>query len=112
MQVVVYRQGRRARPGIEESVTRYLTLALGRSGRRVSRAVVRLTRVRGDRYGSARRCRVVAELVPRGQIVVEATEQRVSDAIRRAAHRTARRIHERRARRRRVARFVARRRAA
>ena len=112
MQVLVHRHGRRVRPGIEQSVARRLTNALGRLGERVSRIDVRLTRVNGDRKGFGRRCRVLVALMPRGQIVAEATEQRFGDALRRAAQRTVRQIRKGRERHRSKVRYVALRRAA
>lgn len=112
MHVLVYRQGQRVRPGVEELVARRLNFAIGRFAPRVAQVEVGLNKVDGDREGRGRRCRIRVALVPRGRVIAEATEHRFVAAISRCVQRIARQIRKRWGRQRRLKRYVLRRRAA
>ncbi len=78
-----------------ELMTRRLEHALDRLSDRLGQVVVRLTDLNGPRGGEDLRCRIVAELVPTGQVVVEDVAPHPVQAITRAASRLARSIKRR-----------------
>ena len=75
-----------------EIVNRRLGFALGRFGDRVRRVSVRFTDVNGPRGGVDTTCRIVARIVPRGEVRVEVTDVGVEAAVSRAAERLSRRV--------------------
>ena len=75
-----------------EIVERRLGFALGRFGARIRRVEVLLTDVNGPRGGVDKTCRIVARIVPRGEVRVEAADVGVEAAVSRAAERISRRV--------------------
>jgi ribosome-associated translation inhibitor RaiA len=75
-----------------EIVERRLGFALGRFGNRVRIVSVRFTDVNGPRGGVDTTCRIVATIVPKGEVRVEVTDVGVEAAVSRAAKRIARRV--------------------
>ena len=75
-----------------EIVERRLGFALGRFGDRVRRVSVRFTDENGPRGGVDTTCRIVATIVPRGEVRVEVADVGVEAAASRAAERISRRV--------------------
>lgn len=75
-----------------EIVERRLAFALGRFGDRIHRVTVRFTDMNGPRGGVDTTCRIVARIVPRGELRVEITDVGVEAAVGRAAERMSRRV--------------------
>lgn len=78
-----------------ERVGRRLGFALGRFGDRVGRVAVHLIDLNGPRGGVDKRCRVVAEVLGRGPVVVEDTNASLTAAIDRAADRVGQAVRRR-----------------
>lgn len=85
-----------------EIVERRLGFALGRFENRVGRVSVRFTDVNGPRGGVDTMCRIVAMIVPRGEVHVEVTDVGVEAAVSRAAARISRRVSTKLERRRNI----------
>ena len=81
-------------------VERRLAFALSRLGGRVRRVSVLLTDVNGPRGGVDTTCRIVARIVPKGELRVEVTDVGIEAAVSRAAERISRRVSTELARRR------------
>lgn len=75
---------------ISTHIERRLRFALGRFGARIVRVVVTLTDLGEPRGGIGKQCRMVAAIVPQGEVVVEANDVEISSAIDRAAERLGR----------------------
>jgi len=71
MQLRIYGVNYTLDDGLKDFITRRLHFALGRFAPRISRLTVRLTDVNGPRGGVDKRCRITAELTPRGEVAIE-----------------------------------------
>ena len=82
------------RIGVTEAVSahieRRLRFALGRFGARIVRVTVTLADLSEPRGGIDKRCRMIAAIVPRGEVVIEANDVEILSAIDRAAERLGR----------------------
>ncbi len=67
-----------------------LRFALGRFGGRVGRVMVRLSDINGPRGGVDKSCRISAEVLPSGRVMLEETDRELYTAIDRAAERIGR----------------------
>lgn len=78
-----------------ERIDRRLGFALGRFGDRVGRVAVYLVDLNGPRGGVDKQCRVVAEVLGHGLVVVEDTNASLTAAIDRAADRVGQGVRRR-----------------
>ena len=86
--------------GLSAHIERRLRFALGRFGARVARVETTLTDLNGPRGGVDKQCRIIASLVPKGEVIVEVRDADIFIAVDRAADRlgrvTARELERRR----------------
>jgi hypothetical protein len=87
MQLEIRSRGLELCAAWEDSIRRRLGLALGRFGSRVGRVTVHLAGTEARRGGADTRCRIVARLLPAGQVCVEVTDTDPKTALNRAAQR-------------------------
>lgn len=95
MRVDIHGHGLEVGPEQKERVERRLGFALGRFGDHVGRVTVYLADVNGPRGGADKRCKVVAEALGHGLVVVEDTDACLDTAIDRAADRIGRAVRRR-----------------
>lgn len=95
MRVDIHGRGLEVGAEQRERIERRLGFALGRFGDHVGRVAVHLTDVNGPRRGADKRCKVVAEVLGYGPVVVEDTELTLDAAIDRAADRIGRAVRRR-----------------
>lgn len=73
-------------------VERRLRFALGRFGMRVPHVAVTVADLNGPRGGVDQLCRIIADITPRGKVVVEVRDTEAVIAVARAAERIGRAI--------------------
>jgi hypothetical protein len=73
--------------GLRDWIRRRLRFVLGRFGSQISRVTVHLAGTNGHAGDRDNRCRIVAVLVPTGQVSVEVSETDLHTALARAAER-------------------------
>lgn len=86
-------------PTLQTQIERRLRFALSRFQSRIGQITVRLADTNGPRGGIDKRCRIVVDLLPSGQAVVEDEDSEIEVAVNRASdrlHRQVSRILERR----------------
>ncbi len=74
-------------PAIKNYAIRRMRFAMGRFASRVGRTVIRISDVNGARGGIDQCCRVTAEVLPSGRVVVEQVDADLFTAIDRACER-------------------------
>lgn len=84
---------------------RRLLFALGRFGRKVLAVTMRLDDLNGPRGGSDKRCQIIAQLSPRGDVRVEELDGDLYAAISRGAERLDRAVARETKRRRELRRY-------
>jgi len=92
MQLEIRGQHLRVDQELKEHVERRLAFALGRFGSRIADVSVRLADLNGPRGGIDTRCQIVAQMIPSGRMMVEATESEAETAVSAAAVRMGRAI--------------------
>lgn len=90
MKLEIFAQRIEATEVLSTHIERRLRFALGRFGARVARVAVTLTDLNGPRGGVDKQCRIVAFLVPKGEVVVEVRDADIFIAVDRAADRLGR----------------------
>lgn len=87
MRTSVRASGFEVSEALRSYVERRLLFALARFGGRIKSVTVRFVDLNGPRGGVDKRCRMLARLVPRGDVRVEKTDGDLYAAIDRAAER-------------------------
>ena len=87
MEVEVRIQGTDSADAIRRYATRRIHFALGRFAPRVGRIVVRISDINGVRGGVDQCCRISAELLPKGKVVLDQVDADLFSAIDRASER-------------------------
>ena len=87
MEVEVRIQGIDLSDMVRNYAARRMHFTLGRFASRVGRVVIRISDVNGTRGGVDQCCRISAELLPSGKVVLEQTDADLFTAIDRAAER-------------------------
>ncbi len=79
-------------PGTKEAVLEKIHLALARLNHRITTLDIRLDDLNSPNGGADKRCVLEADLMQRGRLVVDVSDEDVLTAVTRAAHRLARRV--------------------
>ncbi len=87
MEVDVRIQGTDSADAIRRYATRRIHAALGRFAPRVGRIVVRISDINGVRGGVDQCCQIRAELLPKGEVVLDQVDADLFNAIDRASER-------------------------
>ena len=87
MEVEIRIHGVDVADAVRSYAARRIRFTLGRFASRVGRVVIRISDVNGAKGGVDQCCRISAELLPSGKVVLEQTDADLFNAIDRAAER-------------------------
>ena len=92
MKVRIQQGNTEVSPGTMEAALEKVHFALGRLNHRIYTLQIRLEDVNGPKGGRDKRCVLEADLVHRGGLVVEGSDEDILAAVTRAARRLTRRV--------------------
>ncbi len=107
MRLEIRSQGLDPGQGLRGFIEDRLQSVLGRFGSRIGQVTVHLADVNSQRGGIDKRCRIVAQLLRSGQVVVEDTDSDLGAVVRRAMDRLGQSVRQKLERRRNRGRWPA-----